>query len=133
MSRPRTLEETAALNAALQSFWQHGYEGAWMELLAEAMGMNNTSIYRVFGSKQELFERVREVYHREYLGFRIDALNQATPKMIASRLLHGMVSLHAEEEAPAGCLETNGALAIGPEKETTGRGCLKVGTLYETC
>ncbi|MDQ0799022.1 TetR/AcrR family transcriptional regulator [Arthrobacter sp. SLBN-112] len=117
MSRPRTFEETAALRAALQTFWRYGYEGASMELLAEAMGMNKASIYRVFGSKQELFERVREVYHREYLRFRIEALGQRTPKMIATRLLHGMVNLHAEQETPAGCLETNAALAIGPEKE----------------
>ncbi|MET3934740.1 AcrR family transcriptional regulator [Arthrobacter sp. OAP107] len=40
MSRPRTFEASAALKAALQSFWRQGYEGASVELLAEAMRIN---------------------------------------------------------------------------------------------
>lgn len=118
MSRPRTFDESVALQAALGSFWRYGYEGASVDLLAGAMGMNKASIYRVFGSKQDLFEKVRELYHRDYLGFRIEALEQETPRKIAACLLHGMVSLHAEGESPAGCLETNAALAVGPEHES---------------
>ncbi len=117
LARPRSFSEPAALQAALSTFWQYGYEGTSVELLAESMKMNKASIYRVFGSKPELFERVRELYHRDYLGFRLSSLARETPKEIASELLHGMIELHAEGATPAGCLETNAALATGPENE----------------
>ncbi|MET3934739.1 TetR/AcrR family transcriptional regulator [Arthrobacter sp. OAP107] len=117
MARPRSFDESAALKAALGTFWRYGYEGTSIELLSEAMAMNKASIYRVFGSKQDLFQRVRQLYHQDYLGFRIGALEQKSPRKIVGDLLHGMVELHAEGETPPGCLETNAALAVGPDNE----------------
>ncbi|MDQ0799002.1 TetR/AcrR family transcriptional regulator [Arthrobacter sp. SLBN-112] len=117
MSRPRSFDESIALQAALRTFWRYGYEGTSIEMLSEAMAMNKASIYRVFGSKQDLFQRVRQLYHKDYLGFRVEALQQDSPRAIVEDLLHGMVQLHADGETPAGCLETNAALAAGPDNE----------------
>ncbi|WP_199835886.1 MULTISPECIES: TetR/AcrR family transcriptional regulator [unclassified Streptomyces] len=99
------------------AFWAYGYEGASLNVLTKATGLGKTSLYRTFGSKEELFQRALELYHSEYLEFRTEALAEKTPKRIAEKLLLGLVALHTGEENPAGCLETNGALACGPDGE----------------
>jgi AcrR family transcriptional regulator len=117
LSRPRTFEEKQALRNAMLAFWKYGYEGASMAVLMEATGMGKTSLYRTFGSKEDLFRRALELYHSDYLDFRVEALKETTPRRIAEKLLYGLAALHAGEATPPGCLETNGALACSPESE----------------
>lgn len=97
------------------AFWEYGYEGASMSVLMKATKMGKTSLYRTFGSKEELFRRALQLYHSEYLDFRVEALAETTPKRIAEKLLYGIATLHTGEATPPGCLETNGALVCGPD------------------
>ncbi|MER6980691.1 TetR/AcrR family transcriptional regulator [Streptomyces carpinensis] len=99
------------------AFWKYGYEGASMSVLMKATGLGKTSLYRTFGSKEELFQKALQLYHSEYLDFRVEALAETTPKRIAEKLLYGIATLHTGEATPPGCLETNGALACGPDND----------------
>jgi AcrR family transcriptional regulator len=99
------------------AFWKYGYEGASLSVLMKATGLGKTSLYRTFGSKEELFQKALERYHSEYLDFRVEALAETTPKRIAEKLLYGIATLHTGEATPPGCLETNGALACGPDND----------------
>ncbi|MGW1711227.1 TetR/AcrR family transcriptional regulator [Streptomyces sp. NPDC002206] len=117
LSRPRTFVEEQALQNAMFAFWKYGYEGASLSVLMKATGLGKTSLYRTFGSKEELFQRALELYHSDYLDFRVQALAETTPKRIAERLLYGIATLHTGESTPPGCLETNGALACGPDSD----------------
>ncbi|MEV6026567.1 TetR/AcrR family transcriptional regulator [Streptomyces sp. NPDC052036] len=115
LSRPRTFVEAQALQNALFAFWKYGYEGASLNILMKATGMGRTSLYRTFGSKEELFRRALELYRSDYLDFRVAALAETTPRRIAEKLLYGLATLHTGETTPPGCLETNAALACGPD------------------
>jgi len=111
MARPREFDEDEVLQAALRLFWEKGYEGTSLSDLMEAMGLTKSSLYKAFGSKETLFWRVVELYNRDFLGFRLEALVEPTPRRIAERLLYGMTELHIGERTPNGCLELNAALA----------------------
>ena len=115
MSRPRAFDETDALRTALLAFWEWGYEGTTMAVLTETTGLNKTSLYRTFGNKEKLFERAVQMYHRDFLAFRTEALAEPSPRRITERLLTGMASLHNAPGTPSGCLETTAALSAGPE------------------
>ncbi|MDT0468163.1 TetR/AcrR family transcriptional regulator [Streptomyces gibsoniae] len=117
LSRPRTFVEAQALQNALFAFWKYGYEGASLNVLTEVTGMGRTSLYRTFGSKEELFRRALELYRSDYLDFRVAALAETTPRRIAEKLLYGLATLHTGETTPPGCLETNAALACGPDND----------------
>lgn len=60
--RPRNFDETAALDAAIEVFRRHGYEGASLDLLTGAMGINRPSLYGAFGDKAELFDKAVSRY-----------------------------------------------------------------------
>jgi len=117
MARPREFDEDEVLQAALRLFWEKGYEGTSLGDLLEAMGLTKSSLYKAFGSKEALFWRVVELYNRDFLGFRLDALSEPTPRRIAQRLLYGMTELHNGGRTPNGCLELNAALACSTVTE----------------
>ena len=60
--RPREFEIEQALAAALQVFWDKGYEGASISDLTGAMGITRPSLYAAFGNKEELFKQALDLY-----------------------------------------------------------------------
>jgi TetR/AcrR family transcriptional regulator, transcriptional repressor for nem operon len=54
--RPRAYDRDAALLAARDLFWEQGYERTSIADLEERTGLNRSSLYQEFGSKQKLFE-----------------------------------------------------------------------------
>jgi AcrR family transcriptional regulator len=117
MARPREFEEDEALRAAMLEFWAKGYEGTTLADLQQATGLNKSSLYKAFGSKEELFRKAAERYDRDYLQFRREALERQTPREIIEHLLLGMAKLHAGLHTPPGCLQTNAAIACSTEAE----------------
>jgi TetR/AcrR family transcriptional repressor of nem operon len=55
MVRPRSYDDDALLDAAIEQFWVSGYRGSSVSDLARASGVANGSLYQAYGSKWELF------------------------------------------------------------------------------
>jgi len=53
--RPQSFELDQVLDAAVLVFWSNGYEGASLDGLTKAMGINRPSLYAKFGNKHGLF------------------------------------------------------------------------------
>lgn len=53
--RPRSIDRTAALDAAMETFWRRGYDGASLTDLTKAMGLSRPSLYAAYGDKADLF------------------------------------------------------------------------------
>ena len=60
--RPRSFDETAALEKATLVFWSKGYDGVTIDDLVEGMGVGRPSLYAVFGDKRAIFLRVLKAY-----------------------------------------------------------------------
>lgn len=60
--RPRKFDEEVALNAAIETFWVKGYNGASIKDLTKAMGINSPSLYAAYGDKETLFIKAVEHY-----------------------------------------------------------------------
>ena len=63
--RPRTFSSEDALMAAVAVFAEKGYEHTSLSDLTEAMGINRTSMYLAFGSKEDLFLRAMKAYQAQ--------------------------------------------------------------------
>lgn len=58
MARSKEFDYDQALDAALQVFWEKGYEATSVQDLVDATGVNRASLYQTFGNKDELFRKV---------------------------------------------------------------------------
>ena len=60
--RPRSFDETGALEKATQVFWSKSYDGVTIDDLVAGMGVGRPSLYAVFGDKRAIFLRVLKAY-----------------------------------------------------------------------
>ncbi|MCT2586890.1 TetR/AcrR family transcriptional regulator [Actinophytocola sp. S1-96] len=94
-------------------FWEHGYEGASLVNLTEAMGISTTSMYATFGNKEELFRKALERYSEGPGAYVTRALDEPTALGVATAILAGTVRTTTRAARPHGCLGVQGALATG--------------------
>lgn len=117
MGRPREFSEAAALDAAMRVFWEKGYEGASLDDLTRAMGINRSSLYASFGDKEELFNSVIARYAEGPMAFFHEALEQPTARAVVENLLRSGVAFLGDPTHPRGCLTLQGGLACGSGSE----------------
>jgi AcrR family transcriptional regulator len=105
------------LDAAMRVFWEKGYEGASLDDLTRAMGINRSSLYASFGDKEELFKRVIARYVDGPMAFFREALQQPTARTVVENLLRFGVAFLGDPTHPRGCLSLQGGLACGSGAE----------------
>ncbi|QGQ97691.1 TetR/AcrR family transcriptional regulator [Paenibacillus psychroresistens] len=113
----RTFDTDAALDRALEVFWERGYEGSSLTALTKAIGISRPSLYAAYGNKEELFQKVLDRYEVGPMMFRTYALQEPTARAVAERLLHGTIENIINEKTPKGCLFVQAALSCGEESE----------------
>src|SRR5262245_10307380 len=62
MPRSKSFDEDAALDGAVQLFWEQGYEGTSLSDLEAHLELGRQSLYNTFGDKQALFLKALERY-----------------------------------------------------------------------
>jgi TetR/AcrR family transcriptional repressor of nem operon len=67
MARQRGFDENKAVTTAARLFTQRGYEGTSVDDLVVGLGVHRGSLYRIFGSKLELFHRTLRTHVDEEL------------------------------------------------------------------
>lgn len=113
--RPRAFDPDEALDRAVEVFWRHGYEGATLAELTDAMGINRPSLYAAFGGKEELFRAAVSRYAAVDMAYARAALEQPTAYEVAESFLRTNVEALTRPDRPHGCLSVQGGLATGSD------------------
>jgi AcrR family transcriptional regulator len=103
--RPRSFDETGALEKATQVFWSKGYDGVTIDDLVAGMGVGRPSLYAIFGDKRKIFLRVLKAYAERKGASAAKALlsPQSLRDSIAGFLRYAVESATEKGSAP-GCL-----------------------------
>ena len=103
--RPRSFDETEALERAIQVYWSKGYDGVTIDDLVAGMGVGRPSLYSVFGDKRALFLRVLKAYAEKKGALAAKALlsPQTLRDSLAAFLRH-VVKTATEKGSARGCL-----------------------------
>ncbi|MFF3249220.1 TetR/AcrR family transcriptional regulator [Streptomyces sp. NPDC002870] len=112
IGRPRGFDADEALERAMLVFWEHGYEGASLACLTNAMGISTTSMYAAFGNKEALFRRALERYTEGPSAYLPRALEEPTALGVATAILAGTVRTTTRPAHPNGCLGVQSALTV---------------------
>ena len=115
--RPRGFNYDEALDRAMHVFWRKGFEGATLNDLTAAMGIQPASLYKAFGNKRTLFEKALARYLAGPVAFVHDALNEPTAFAVADRILRRTAEFLTEGRSRRGCMTIQAALAGGVEGE----------------
>ena len=103
--RPRSFDESEALEKATQVFRAKGYDGVTIDDLVAGMGVGRPSLYAVFGDKRAIFLRALRAY-AERKGARA-AKALLTPPALRDSLigfLRNAVESATEKGSAPGCL-----------------------------
>ena len=102
--RPRAFNREQALQTALITFWEKGYDLTQLADLTAAMGIKPPSFYAAFGSKQAAFNEAIDLYLRTVSSKTIHVLEHTPAIKDAIRAML-TESIHTALDAPAGgCL-----------------------------
>lgn len=118
MGRPRAFCAETALDSAMRVFWAKGYEGASLDDLTAAMGINRSSLYMCFGDKESLFRAVLARYAEGPAAYVNEALERPSARAVVEALLQGAVEMLADPKNPRGCLLLQGGLTCGAGAES---------------
>src|SRR5881628_644533 len=82
MARPKQFDTETAVEAAVEVFREHGYEGTSAQMLVDAMGIGRQSLYDTFGDKWGIYRAAVQHYsqgevrtHAEMLASRKRAID----------------------------------------------------------
>ena len=113
--RPREFEVDDVLDRAIEVFRERGYEASSLADIERATGLNTSSIYNTFGSKEALFHRSLARYESVRLAGIVDLLAVGTEGLAD---LHRALELQRAESLSewghGGCLAINTMVELGP-------------------
>ncbi|ANY68375.1 transcriptional regulator [Paenibacillus sp. BIHB 4019] len=118
MARLREFNEEQALDAALQIFWEKGFEATSLSDLTAAMGIQRPSIYAAFGDKKSLFEAALRKYTREHAAHvRASLQKKASVKEAFRAFFEQKLNKEYREGPSMGCFCLNTMVELSPHDE----------------
>ncbi|MFI6205438.1 TetR/AcrR family transcriptional regulator [Streptomyces sp. NPDC051041] len=119
MARPRTFDEERALDAAMRTFWEKGYEATSTQDLCDATGLGRSSIYNTFKSKHDLFERALSRYLDAMTAAQLAVLEEPgrpaadRVRALLAQVIEGEAECRAAAGRALGCLGVNTVVELG--------------------
>ncbi|HEX7048891.1 MAG TPA: TetR family transcriptional regulator [Longimicrobiales bacterium] len=122
MARPREFDIDQALDAAMQLFWERGYEATSVADLVERLGIGRASLYAAFGDKHTLYLKALDRYQQVCDPNPIRLLSQPGPALPAVRaLVRRYAETSAGDAGRRGCMVVNAAAERLPGDEAVAR------------
>ena len=110
IGRPLAYDPDTVLDAAMQLFWQQGYEATSLHDLLQAMKLSKSSLYQAFGSKHKLFLQCIDRYHAQTMAEMNQRLQTVDVGLqFITETLSKVITEANELANPKGCLVTNSA------------------------
>lgn len=118
MARLREFDEEKALDAAMQVFWEKGFEATTLTDLTSRMGIQRPSIYSAFGDKKELFEAALRKYTRSHAAHVRTGLQKGSSVKEAFRTFFQNTVAKEYDKSPSwGCFCINSMVELSPHDE----------------
>jgi TetR/AcrR family transcriptional repressor of nem operon len=123
MPRPRSFDEEAVLDRAVQLFRERGFEGTSLADLETRLRVGRQSLYNTFGDKQALYLKALERYREQTGDILLAPLRAPDAGLDAvRRWLEAHVAALTAPGVRAGCLVVN-SLVERPDDPATASRC----------
>ena len=114
MARQEEFNREEIITKAMQVFWEKGYNGTSIQDLVDVTGLNRSSIYNSFGSKQNLYRASLEQYEdQSNKVFQWALLRSSGPLDAIKTILKSAIADPNEDEQGKGCFILNSKMELG--------------------
>jgi len=104
MPRSKEFDPDEVLEEAMELFWENGFEATSAQDLVDRTGLNRSSLYNTFGSKQELYLRALDHYRRQDA----DVFEQLLERFDSARgAIRHLLEQAIPDDDPRGCFVAN--------------------------
>ena len=118
MARTREFDEEKVLEAAMQLFWEKGYEATSLSDLTARMGIQRPSIYSTFGDKKELFEAALRRYTTSRAAdIRARLQSHTSVKQAFAIFFEEVIAAEYTKDISNGCFCINTMVELAPHDE----------------
>ncbi|MFJ6207087.1 TetR/AcrR family transcriptional regulator [Lysinibacillus sp. NPDC092081] len=118
MARTREFDEKKVLEAAMQLFWEKGYEATSLSDLTARMGIQRPSIYSTFGDKKELFEAALRRYTTSRAAdIRARLQSHTSVKQAFAIFFEEVIAAEYTKDLSNGCFCINTMVELAPHDE----------------
>lgn len=118
MPRAKEFDPDAVLEQAMELFWEQGFEATSAQDLVDHTGLNRSSLYNTFGSKQELYLRALDHYCQQDENIFDRLLEQkGSARAAIRRVLTDTIP--ATDEDKRGCFVANATVERAHRDEDT--------------
>jgi TetR/AcrR family transcriptional repressor of nem operon len=112
--RPRQFDADEVLDQVMELFWAKGYEATSISDIVATTGLNKSSLYNSFGSKDDLFAAAVERYLTMRMGVMREVVRDGTDGLDdVLRLLDFQQEAMGGEHGRMGCLAVNTSTELG--------------------
>lgn len=112
VGRPREFDEEAALEAAMDAFWEKGYEATSMADLCACTGLHKGSLYQAFGDKHQLFmSALRHYADKDFHRVAAVAFKSASP---IANIRAAVDKIMEDAGSDRGCMMINSLVELAP-------------------
>ena len=118
MARQEEFDRSEIIDRAKQVFWEKGYNGTSIQDLVDATGLNRSSIYNSFGSKQSLYRASLDQYADESNKvFQKLLLKSSGPLDAIRNILYSTIIAKKADEQSRGCFILNCKMELANSDE----------------
>ena len=106
--RPLSFDEGAAVDAALDAFWRHGFRETSVPAVSAATGLSTSSLYNTYGSKLDLYVAALDRYLEVWVdGLTIGPMQRGTEGLADLKAFLSLLEESLTIDPPRGCLIVN--------------------------
>lgn len=117
MARTKEFNPEKSLDAAVEAFWQQGYEHTSLDDLMDKMGIARQSLYDTFGDKRALYMKSLERYRDKNHAYLSGVFEGDRPvKKAISRIFSDLIE-ESRKEHERGCLLLSANLELASHDE----------------
>jgi TetR/AcrR family transcriptional repressor of nem operon len=114
MARAKQFDPDAALDAAVDLFWEAGFEATSVQDLCRKLKLNPGSLYGTFGDKRSLFVAVFDRYVERVSREAIERITGEASGLDGIRTyFHFLIAAIVDGKRRWGCLITNSLIELG--------------------
>jgi len=121
MGRPKAFDRDLAVRTVMEEMWTKGYEACSVKAISETLGITRSSFYNTFGSREDLFIEVVDVYLQESPDMRLSEITAESHVLYEiSRFFQVVCKTRAADTDGRGCLAVNSISELVGKDNTIG-------------